>query len=64
MEGVRMSTKLSIEEKISRVVTGNGPMSELSKKVDRLILNNLEEALTSKVEFIKQKAEQLSRQAG
>lgn len=52
--------RLTIEEKVQRTMGGgNTPLGELAKRIDLLIRNNLEEALQSKVEYIRKKAEQL-----
>jgi hypothetical protein len=53
--------KLSVEDKVSRAIKSNNEMNTLPEKVEKIIAENLEEALRSKIEFIKQKAEQINK---
>jgi len=50
---------LTIEEKISRLATGDGALKDLPEKIKKVIKDNLEEALRSDSQYIKQTAQKL-----
>jgi hypothetical protein len=51
----------SLEEQIHRLVCSNGTsLSEIASRIEKLIKDNLTEALTSKSEFIREKAKQIN----
>ena len=52
---------LTIEEKISRLATGNVSLKDLPEKIKKVIGDNLEEAIRSSSPYIKQTAEKLKK---
>lgn len=51
-----MKNSLTIEEKVARLATGSIALKDLPAKIDKVIKDNIEEALHSHSQYIKQKA--------
>lgn len=55
----KLLNQKTLEEQIAKIVTGKDTIDKVSAKIDKLIRKNLEEALNSKSEFLRDKARQI-----
>ena len=55
----KLLSQKTLEEQIAKIVTGKDTIDKVSAKIDKLIRKNLEEALNSKSEFLRDKARQI-----